>query len=143
MAIGRVNEKLHCKQTIDILYEHICREEETRDDLQTDRSSNGRLCVGTDPIADVETKEKKRNNDEKVTPINCCFIVVMMVIVIGVLMLGFYFRYVMGMYSNVSYVSIDHLVYVFNVLVVILGTFSVYHCVAALFGPVPCGRCRV
>lgn len=54
-----------------------------------------------DHISSVETLSRKEGNvlsDERITtPINCLFIVVVMFIVVGVLMLGFYFRIVMGM----------------------------------------------
>uniref|UniRef100_A0A914WGI5 Uncharacterized protein n=1 Tax=Plectus sambesii TaxID=2011161 RepID=A0A914WGI5_9BILA len=63
------------------------------------------------------------------TPVNCCTIIVMLIVIVGVLMLGYYFRFVM--------------VYIFNVLLVVGGTFAMFGCLAALVGPIPCGRCRV
>uniref|UniRef100_A0A1I7VEX9 PA domain-containing protein n=1 Tax=Loa loa TaxID=7209 RepID=A0A1I7VEX9_LOALO len=76
-------------------------------------------------------KSRSCLNDERMTAsTNCLFIIIVMFVVVGVLMLGFYFRGVM--------------VCIFNTLLAIIGTFSIHRCLTALFGSVcKCGHCRV
>lgn len=58
------------------------------------------------------------------THANCCAIVTLMVFLVGILMIGFFFRPV--------------LVTLFNVLLMIFGSFSVYGCVRALLSNFTC-----
>ncbi|KAK6107337.1 Signal peptide peptidase family protein [Brugia pahangi] len=79
----------------------------------------------------VMQKSRSCLNDEQMTTsANCLFIIIIMLVVVGVLMLGFYFRGVM--------------VFIFNILLAIIGTFSIHRCLTALFGSIcKCGHCRV
>ncbi|VDP20140.1 unnamed protein product, partial [Onchocerca flexuosa] len=75
-------------------------------------------------------KSKTFLNDQLTSSINCFFIVIVMFIIVGVLMLAFYFRSIM--------------VYIFNILLVIIGTFSIHRCLTALFGSIcKCGHCQI
>lgn len=78
-----------------------------------------------------EQRRKADSEDEKMTtPANCLFVIVVMLIVVGILMLGFYFRNIM--------------VYVFNVILALVGTFSVHRCLSAIVGAFcKCGQCPV
>ncbi|KAM3720820.1 Signal peptide peptidase-like 2B [Dirofilaria immitis] len=85
-------------------------------------------------ISNTENQVQKSrsclSNEQMMNSANCLFIFIVMLIVIGVLMLGFYFRGVM--------------VFIFNILLAIIGTFSVHRCLTALFGSIcKCGRCRM
>lgn len=49
-------------------------------------------------LISAEAQKKLEHDDDKATaPANCLFVVIAMIIVVGILMLGFYFRHVMGM----------------------------------------------
>uniref|UniRef100_A0A9J2PHX6 Signal peptide peptidase-like 2B n=2 Tax=Ascaris TaxID=6251 RepID=A0A9J2PHX6_ASCLU len=84
-----------------------------------------------DDPTDAIRRHKSESEEEKMTtPANCIFVLVVMLIVVGILMLGFYFRSVM--------------VYIFNVILAIVGTFSVHRCLTALMGAFcKCGQCTV
>uniref|UniRef100_A0A915PSQ9 Uncharacterized protein n=1 Tax=Setaria digitata TaxID=48799 RepID=A0A915PSQ9_9BILA len=70
------------------------------------------------------------NDEQTTTSANCLSIIVVMFVVIGILMLGFYFRGVV--------------VLIFNILLAIIGTFSIHRCLTALFGSLcKCGQCRI
>lgn len=50
-----------------------------------------------DDPTDAIRRHKSESEEEKMTtPANCIFVLVVMLIVVGILMLGFYFRSVMG-----------------------------------------------
>ncbi|CAG9537495.1 unnamed protein product [Cercopithifilaria johnstoni] len=87
---------------------------------------------GSQQTSTTESVQKSRSwlNDEQTTSTNCLFIIIVMLIIIAVLMLGFYFRAVM--------------VFIFNILLAITGTFSIHRCLTALFGSIcKCGHCRI
>ncbi|VDD87128.1 unnamed protein product [Enterobius vermicularis] len=82
-------------------------------------------------VLNSSQKKNLEHEDEKMTtPANCLFVVIAMVIVVGILMLGFYFRYIM--------------VYIFNVILPIVGTFSMHRCLSSAYSFFcKCGHCRI
>ncbi|VDM21531.1 unnamed protein product [Wuchereria bancrofti] len=82
------------------------------------------------PTTDMQKSRSCLNDEQMSTSANCLFIIIIMLVVVGVLMLGFYFR--------------DVMVFIFNILLAIIGTFSIHRCLTALFGSIcKCGHCRV
>uniref|UniRef100_A0A0R3RVA0 Signal peptide peptidase-like 2B n=1 Tax=Elaeophora elaphi TaxID=1147741 RepID=A0A0R3RVA0_9BILA len=84
------------------------------------------------PTADSQVQKSRSwlNNNQTTFSTNCLFIIIVMFIVVGVLMLGFYFRGIM--------------VFIFNIILTTIGTFSIHRCLTALFGSVcKCGHCRI
>ncbi|VDK65378.1 unnamed protein product, partial [Gongylonema pulchrum] len=47
-------------------------------------------------VTGATSSEKAKSEDRITTPLNCFFIVVLMLVVVGAIMLGFYFRPIMG-----------------------------------------------
>ncbi|VDN03102.1 unnamed protein product, partial [Thelazia callipaeda] len=88
----------------------------------------------SDQVSAIETgvqKSKDCFSDDRLSaPANCLFIFIVMVVVVGILMLGFYFRSIM--------------VFIFNIILAVIGTFSIFRCSTALFGSLcKCGQCRI
>lgn len=68
-------------------------------------------------VLNSSQKKNLEHEDEKMTtPANCLFVVIAMVIVVGILMLGFYFRYIMG-----------------NIEICILVLYIIHHLSAGFF----------
>uniref|UniRef100_A0A0N5APK8 Signal peptide peptidase-like 2B n=1 Tax=Syphacia muris TaxID=451379 RepID=A0A0N5APK8_9BILA len=82
-------------------------------------------------LISAEAQKKLEHDDDKATaPANCLFVVIAMIIVVGILMLGFYFRHVM--------------VYIFNVILSIVGTFSMHRCLSSAYNYFcRCNQCKV
>ncbi|KAL3998766.1 Signal peptide peptidase family protein [Acanthocheilonema viteae] len=93
-----------------------------------EETSTSRQTLTTE--SHVQKSRNWLNDKQTTTSANCLFIIIVMAIVIGILMLGFYFRGVM--------------VFIFNILLAIIGTFSIHRCLTALLGTIcKCGQCRI
>ncbi|VDM43156.1 unnamed protein product [Toxocara canis] len=89
-----------------------------------------RIAQVDDMMDSIRRRKGEIDEDKMTTPANCVFVIVVMLIVVGILMLGFYFRNIM--------------VYTFDVILAIVGTFSVHRCLSALLGAFcKCGQCGV